>query len=828
MTDAASHTAAELCEGDRRAVVAVVDDRLTLSLRLGEETLARVALGVESDSRDLGAGAQIVASAERVVREEWHAAFGKASGIRRVDHRELTVTVRTGPVTWAVIVRLAPDGFAFRYQLPPAARRLGAERTRVDVAAQGRAWVLEYQTWYETPRFGADLRDLPVGEYGFPVLVQAASDQFLLISESGIDGRSSGAHATFDGESFFLSPADPELDVEGGHLTPWRVFIAGSLSEVVASTLVDELAPAAGGVSASVRPGRAAWSWWSSQYSGAYLDVQKRFTDFAAEQGWEHVLVDCGWDPAWVPELVSYASARGIQVHLWSAWSDLDGEEALRKLALWRSWGVAGIKVDFMESESQERYRWYDAIIAESARVGLMVNFHGSVIPRGWARTHPHVISYEGIRGAEYYVFYGQPLTAAHNVIQPFTRNVVGSMDYTPVTFSAPERETSDGHELALSVVYESGITHFADDPEQYRARPLAAQFLAEIPATWDETRLLDGHPDIFALIARRSGERWFVGCIGADPEESVIGFDPSRLIGAPADVWAIGDSEGVLSEVGSTGVRDAVEVRLAPRGGFVAIVAPAGTPLRRATVRPVLDPPESQERIVDLAGESVVVRSDAGSIRVPPGWSAVRVGAQEWSVTPGEHPAPGQLDVVTLEAPGHDGVPVVSHLRVVTPLSGGPHDVSALPFLAARNAIGPVERGLANGGGDPRDGESLRVRGRDYGDGLGVSQDSEVRFAITGSMTRFTGLVAIDDETPDAEAVAEILVDDEVVAAFPVSGTTDPLPFDLDVTGADTLTLRTSPATAEEAHVDWLTLRLCETTWHGGQADQEENTAHA
>ncbi|WP_144793758.1 glycoside hydrolase family 97 catalytic domain-containing protein [Microbacterium paludicola] len=811
MSHATPATAVATSTGRRRAVLTVADGRPALELLLDGAPLARLPLGIEVDGVDLAAGAEIVGSDDREVREEWIASVGKATGERVAVHRETTVTLRSGSAFWAVIVRVSDDGFAFRYVLPSSARSLGTEHTRIDVGEGGRAWVLEYQTWYETPRFGSDLRDLAPGSYGFPVLVELAPQRFLLLSESDIDGRSSGAHLDWDGTVFRVTPADARIDVEPGHRTPWRVIVAGTLAEVVATELVDALAPAARPDALRPRPGRAAWSWWSSQYSGAYLDVQKRFTDFAAEQGWEHVLVDCGWDAAWVPELVSYASARGIQVHLWSAWSDLDGDEALRALALWRSWGVAGIKVDFMESEAQERYRWYDAIIAETARVGLAVNFHGSVIPRGWARTHPHVVSYEGIRGAEYYVFYGHPLTAAHNVIQPFTRNVVGSMDYTPVTFSAPERETSDAHELALGVVYESGITHFADDPDQYRSRPLAAAFLAELPAVWDEVRLLDGHPDTHAVVARRHGDRWFLGGIGAHTDDAVVELDPAALIGGPAQVWAIGDVDGALAELPAPEPGAPLRVRFAPRGGFVAVVAPADSALRRATPRAALPRPSVAEGLLVLHGAEVTVHTDATAVRTPPGWTARRDGDGAWTVAPDHRPGPGHVAVLTLESPGHDGVPVVSHVRVLTPFDGGVHDLSQGPFVAARNAVGPVERGRANGGGDPRDGGPLQVRGEIHPDGLGVSQDSEITIAVAGTATRLTGAVAVDDETPDTAAVAEILVDGVPVVRLTPSAATAPLPFDIDITGATLLTLRTSPDSAEETHVDWLTLRLSE-----------------
>ena len=420
-------------------------------------------------------------------------------------------------------------------------------------------------------------------------------------------------------------------------------------------------------------------------------------------------------------------------------------------------------------------------------------------------------MSYEGIRGAEYYVFYGNPLSAAHNVIQPFTRNVVGSMDYTPVTFSAPERETSDAHELALGIVYESGITHFADDPDQYRARPLAARFLAELAPTWHEVRLLDGHPDTHATIARRHDDRWFVGCIGAVPGDTVVSFDPSALIDGPADVWIVRDGDTGLVEDHLSDAAGDIDVPLSARGGFVAIVVPAGTAVHRADRRDVLAPPTHDGGLRVLTGDRVVIETDADSIRLPDGWAAVRESDHAWSVIPTAPVAPGALVVVTLEKPGHDGVPVTSHVRIVTPFDGGPHDVSALAFVAASNAIGPVERGLANGGGDPRDGAPLTVCGEVFTDGLGVAQESSIVFAIPGTLRRLTGSVAVDDETPAADAHAEIVLDGEVAARFVLAGGSAPTPFEIDVTGITTLELRTSPGAAEETHVDWLTLRLAD-----------------
>lgn len=787
--------------------VVSAEGRLTLQLEREGRAVQTLSLGITVNGERLGTRTSIGDVAERDVVEAFSMVAGKATGSREAAHRELTLSLREATGTeWALVVRVACDGVAFRYGVPVGGCvALQTESTSFRPDNSDRLWTLEYQTWYETPRFSTTFGELAAGDYGFPTLIERGDD-WLLLTEAAIDGRASGAHLVKESGRLVVRAADPETQYAGGQLTPWRVAIIGSLADVVASTLVDELAPARDDTVdySFVRPGRGAWSWWSSQYSGAYLDDQKRFAEFAAAQGWEHVLVDCGWDATWVPELVSFASARGVQVHLWSSWSDLDGPEALRKLGLWKSWGVAGIKVDFMESESQERYRWYDAIIAESARVGLMVNFHGSVIPRGWARTHPHVVSYEGIRGSEYYVFYGTPLTASHNVIQPFTRNAVGSMDYTPVAFSAPQRETSEGHELGLGFAYESGITHFADDPAQYEQRPLAAAMLAEVAPAWDETVLLGGHPDHEAVIGRRANDRWFVGCI-ATGDARDIRLDLSEVMTGPVDLWIVGDdgSGGLAERRITVDASEPISVPIERNGGFAAIVAPAGAGLQRATRNLVTRVPELTPALATVRpGEHVDVTTDPDlEVVVAPGWSAERRGPGVWRVGAPADTAAGASGVVTAVRRGSPDA--FGHARLYIELPVGEHEASALAFLSCRNAVGPVERDESNGGGDPHDGTTPTVGGVAYERAIGVSDDSSVVFALGGVATTLRGGVGLDDELPGGTAVVSVLVDGELRERLTLrEGAV--VPFSVSLVGAMTVELRTEPGD-HPAHVDWL-----------------------
>ncbi|MFB9251711.1 glycoside hydrolase family 97 catalytic domain-containing protein [Sphaerisporangium melleum] len=837
--------------------------RLTVTCD-GEVVLDGVPLGFSLDGVELGPHAEPAGVVERTVRDRFRARSGKAVGEHHYEHRETVCTFREAGVEWQVILRTGPDGVAVRYALPAldGTARLTGDRTAVTLPAGSRSWVLDYQTWYETPRFGADAADLPSGAYGFPFLTRLDAPGHLLVTESGIDGRFCGAHAevgepgTAGERTLRFALADEAVEVTRGPVTPWRVFLVGTLDRLVSSLFVDELAPAAAPEleeATWVRPGRAAWSWWSGFYSGAQLEEQKHFVDVAARLGWEHLLIDCGWEETWVPEIVAYASRRGVQVHLWTIWRDLNSPEDLRRLALWRSWGVAGIKVDFMESESKDRYRWYDTILAETARLGLMVNFHGSVIPRGWARTFPQVIGYEAIRGAEYYVFFeNQALTAAHNVVQPFTRNVAGGMDATPVAFGAANRTTSDGHELGLSVAFECGITHFADHVDAYTARPLAARFLAEVAPWWEETVLLTGDPDSHAVIARRAGDRWFLGGIATGAARTVrVPLD--RLGVAPdAQVWVVGDAAPGTAGVPATGLAETITtagdarqigVEVARDGGFVAIVTPAGAEPFRAVPRPVLPAPRVFPAVAEVGpdGTASVTVDPGARLRLPPGWTARRTGEPasgdleaghagsgaagsaetvspetgtvesgaggvRWEIRPVSSLPPGRLGVVTVEQDGDGPVPVVAHVRVVRPLTPGTHALSGLPMIAFVNEDGPVERDQSNGGGNPGDGRPMRVAGQGYDRGLGTAPRSEARFHLGGRAATFTGAVGVDDESAGRAKVA-VLADDREIFTAVVEAGKPVTPFHLDVRGVRSLCLRGEAASPDDTgvHVDWV-----------------------
>jgi alpha-glucosidase len=572
--------------GSELSAVVSLDDggRPALGVRrAGSDVLRSSPIGIQTADADLTTGLQVVGGPQtRVVAEDYRMTVGKRLTRHALMREARFELAGAGGARVDLVVRVAADGVAYRYELPagPGGITVLREASSYQLPADAPAWLLpyrpEYESFHVTTTAGA--ASTSATGFGYPSLFQVG-DSYVLISESDISGRYSGTRLQHAGSGRYLVALDGGNPVhhDADLATPWRVAIVGDLSTVFESTLVEDLAPPSRVADTSwIEPGVSAWSWLVEHQSPRDLERQKDFVDYAGEHGWPYVLVDEGWNADWVPELVDYAADRGVKLLLWFRWTDLEtAEERDFWLPRVKDWGVAGVKIDFMNSDSQARYQWYDAVLADTAAQHLIVNFHGAQAPRGQQRTWPHIMSFEAVRGAEYYTFNiaGRP-TAEHNTRLAFTRNVVGSMDYTPATFSPPFRQgvTSDAHEVALPVVFESGLTHLADKPETYVQLPEAEWLFDQLPTTWDETRLLGGFPGRDAVVARRSGQRWFVGAIAAGEPRTLsapLGF----LDGGLWLVEVVRDGAGgLVREAKVMSPSDTLTVPAAANGGFAAI----------------------------------------------------------------------------------------------------------------------------------------------------------------------------------------------------------------------------------------------------------------
>ena len=499
-------------------------------------------------------------------------------------------------------VRMTNDAVGIRYRWDGPADRLVSDLTSFRFAEPGRAWIQPhdppslaapaYEALYENGVAIGTPTDAP--SWNLPALFET-NDTWVLLAESAVGVGNFGAHLKVDGPLAYrielpqidegMSEEPPGEPVGSNWQSPWRlIVVSDTLDGIHGSTAITDFAePARITEPEWIRPGRVSWSWWSDHTSPTNPAALKESIDLAADLGWEHTLIDANWNlvaESDLVDLIEHADRRGVGVFLWynSGGSnnlvpeqprDRMHDPAVRRAEFARlaGWGIAGVKVDFFHSDRVDIIERYHRIAADAADAGLMVNFHGCTAPKGWERTWPNVLTMEAVRGAEQYFFAEDyPETAIwHNAVLPFTRNVVGSMDYTPVTFSNQRyaRKTTAGHELALAVVFQSRLQHFADSAASYRAQsPEIRRYLSEVPAVWDESHLVDGYPGEWVLVARRSRDRWWLAGLNG-PAQREVSIDLSRFPGLAGGQLISGEGLDV------TVAPPLLELELEPGDGF-------------------------------------------------------------------------------------------------------------------------------------------------------------------------------------------------------------------------------------------------------------------
>jgi len=350
-----------------------------------------------------------------------------------------------------------------------------------------------------------------------------------------------------------------------------------------------------------VRPGRGSWSWWSDSDSPRNPDRLRDFIDFAAEMGWEYSLIDANWNlmpEGTVESLVAYGAERNVGIFLWynsggahnrvteQPRDRMDTRDRRRQEMAWlASVGVVGLKVDFFQSDRASMNRMSLELLEDAAEFELLMNFHGITSPKGWHATWPHLLTTEGVlRGAEQYKFdpFFPQTAPRHHTVLPFTRNAVGPMDYTPITVGDQlfAHDTSNAHELALGVVFESGLQHPADSPEAYRALgEHALDYLRRLPAVWDEVRLLSGSPGDHVVLARRHDREWWIGGINGRERAIDVTLDLAQFEGGQFDgAFRLGTDGATRDEIRyQESAGGSVTVTMGPFGGCVAWPASAG-----------------------------------------------------------------------------------------------------------------------------------------------------------------------------------------------------------------------------------------------------------
>lgn len=505
-------------------------------------------------------------------------------------------------------IRVYDDAVAFRYLLDNLDDQyIKEEVTSFTLPLGGRAFMMPYDdvgNW--TPSYENYFSQYQAGEnsplpngWCFPALYET-ENQWVLLTEAGPFDAGYASHLEAEVEDGSYAIKLPEPDEALGlysqsafmKKTPWRVIIAGDLNTIVNANTVKLLAPETKIENTSwIVPGRAAWSWLSDHDSPKDFEKQLKFVDMAAEMGWEYCLVDANWQEMQggnVNQLVEYATNKKVGLLLWynsagkhntitEAPRELMSDPILRKREFHRihEMGIKGVKIDFFQSDKPKIMKLYLDILEDASEFQLLVNFHGCTIPRGWEMMYPNLMTMESVKGAECYTFAPDypDKTPVSSTILPFTRNVIGSMDYTPVIFSDFENPhlTSNAHELALAILFESGITHFSDAAESYLNQSEGVKsFLSKIPTVWDETVVLDSDPGSHAMIARRKGEEWYIAGINGEDKEALLKLD-FHFLDQPVGEGSIivdEDQNLVLREFYPNLVENIIALK--PFGGFV------------------------------------------------------------------------------------------------------------------------------------------------------------------------------------------------------------------------------------------------------------------
>lgn len=593
----------------------------------GKSVLLESRLGLVRDDADFSTGLRLL-SAPRIsrVRDRYEILTSKRRVSTYLANRAVFHLQAVADQKMGIIFQVSDDGVAFRYLFPETnatKHRLTDEASSFRFSMGTRAWLQPMSVaktgWKETnPSYEEYYeKDIPVGTpsltgagWVYPALFRSG-ETWLLVSETGLSRSYCGTRLrseALDGEykigfpdareSFSGGAVNPESKLPW--ITPWRVIAVGSLKTVTESTLGVDLADKpARPADSSVKPGKASWSWSLLGDDQTTFAVQKRFIDYAAAMRWRYCLIDALWDKQIgyekIKELVDYALSKNVKILLWynsaGDWNAapqtprnlmLTHESRVREFERLKAMGVAGIKVDFFGGDGQSMIGYYLDILEDAAPYKLLINFHGATLPRGLQRTYPHLMTVEAIRGLEFVTFEQKNADeeATHATMLPFTRNVFDPMDFTPMALDRIndriQRRTTSGFELALSILFTSGIQHYAEIPEGMAKAPAYVQdFLKEVPSVWDDTKFLDGYPGKFAVLARQGENRWYVAGISGDATERKITIDSNNLPFRGTAQLIIDGDGGNLSfrqEKLSLGKDKKLEITVKPRGGFVIV----------------------------------------------------------------------------------------------------------------------------------------------------------------------------------------------------------------------------------------------------------------
>jgi hypothetical protein len=576
------------------------------------EVLPASPLGILREDQQFVSDLKLIGESKpTVVHDKYEMLTGKRKLCENLGTEKTFNYQNTSKQPLNITFRVYNNGVTFRYTFPnksDSTLLIKDEATAYAIPEGTARWMQLYDYGYEKfyPLNTSGTDEKNTREWGYPALYKVNNQPvWVLISEAGISRQNCGTRLNNKQNInlYNVSYAPAKKSWHAGVVSglpwksQWHVLVVGGLSDLVESTLITDVSePAAFKDTKWIEPGSAAWVYWAYNHGSKDYKKVVEYIDLAVKMNWPYVLIDWEWDVmangGTLKDALSYAKSKGIKTILWynssTDWLGatptgrlLTHEKREKEFSWLKEIGVSGIKVDFFAGDQQDMMQYYIDILEDAAKYHLLVNFHGATIPRGWARTYPNLMSTEAVYGAEWYNNAGvlTDKAAGHNTTLPFTRNIVGSMDYTPVTFSNSQHPhiTSFAHELALAVVFESGIQHFADRPSAYY--DLAEEprkFLMGFPTAWDETKLINGYPGEVVVIARRKGKLWYVAGLNGKDTDQTLQLNLNFLGKSDYSLQLFKDgtdTKTIASENNKVGKATALQIKCLPRGGFAGVI---------------------------------------------------------------------------------------------------------------------------------------------------------------------------------------------------------------------------------------------------------------
>ena len=586
-------------------VQCLLSDTLTHQLHYavlfkGKEIIRSSGLELDFEGMEpIRTGLSLTGTRTETVNEKWERVWGKRKSVTN-HYNGLVLELQETKKPKRRInfyIRAYDDGVAFRYELPlqPGLDTivLTNEKMVFRFAQDHTTWATFWNTFHtsqEKEFKQSKLSDIkPENIVGTPLLVDAGNAWVALLEANVTDWACSGftgipgeVNAVVSRPSWLPEDTTVVVRTATQRFSPWKVMmIADQPARFIESDILQNLnEPCALEDVSWIKPGVSAWDWWwCGSYApdagfklGSNTKTMKYFIDFAADMGWQYQLVDWQWygppfkeDGSFntdaditkmipeisIPELVAYAGKKNVKIILWLLWPNVD-KQMEEAFALYEKWGVAGVKIDFMDRNDQEMVNFYHRVAKTAARHHLVVDFHGAYVPDGFSRTYPNLITREGVLGNEYNKWSDQ-ITPRHCLTLPFTRMLAGEMDFTPGGFlndrpdqfiivggdsPAPHVMGTRCFQLAMMVVYESAFQVFCESPYNVRNEP-GSDFLKDMPSSWEETMVLEGTPGENIVIARKSGDTWYIGGMSLDARQYKLKTDFLDNAGYQAIIWS-------------------------------------------------------------------------------------------------------------------------------------------------------------------------------------------------------------------------------------------------------------------------------------------------